>query len=72
MKTKEEVFENIKLLFAPYIQEKEEVEVGTLNWLLSIIGIIDNKGGWSRCMSKLLQYAGILFSILQQIVRALV
>lgn len=31
VKTKEEVFEDIKLLFATNIQEKEEVEAGTLN-----------------------------------------
>lgn len=31
VKTKEEVFENIKLFFAPYTQGKEEVEAGTLN-----------------------------------------
>nr|ADE75743.1 unknown [Picea sitchensis] len=31
VKSKEDVFENIKLLFAPFIQEKEEVEVGSLN-----------------------------------------
>lgn len=31
VKTREDIFENIKLLFATYIQDKEEVKVGSLN-----------------------------------------